>query len=295
MRWRHFSVTTPQDASEAVCAILQELFNGLSISSVQGGALHEAYLSETKDVDAAELALREALTRIPDELACPDRITVAADWVEEQDWAEAWKEHYHPIRVTERLVVVPPWLPWPDPDSPVEAHPDDILIRIDPGMAFGTGVHATSRLCMMAIQEYMPDGAAVLDFGCGSGILTITACKLGAARVLAMDNDPVCIKVTNENVAASGVAERCETRLAATISGTDGKWDIVVANILMPIVANEAANAASLIRPDGHYIISGFTDRSEEELGEAVQEAGLTVVKAYAEAEWRCWVTARNA
>ncbi|NLJ35023.1 MAG: 50S ribosomal protein L11 methyltransferase [candidate division WS1 bacterium] len=292
MRWRRFTVTVPHEASEAVSAILQELCGGLSIVSTEALTAHQAYVAENVSPEAVQTQLYDRLQSIPDELATPEQITVEADWVQEEDWAEAWKQHYQPIRVSERVVVVPSWRPWPDPDSATVAHPDDIVIRMDPGMAFGTGSHSTTRLCMIALERHMAPGARLIDFGCGSGILSITACKLGAEQVLAVDNDPVCVDVAGANLTVNSVAECCEVRLADSLEQIDrrGEWDVVVANIGPDIVAAAAGSAAKLLKPEGHYILSGFTERSENDIAAALAEVGMAVVDQLQEAEWRCWV-----
>lgn len=292
MRWRRFTVTVPPEASEAVSAILQGLCGGLSIVATASSIAHQAYVAEDADPEHVHAQLQERLQRIPPDLAPADQVLVEADWVAEEDWAEAWKEHYQPIRVTERLVVVPSWRLWPDPESATSAGPDDLVIRMDPGMAFGTGSHSTTRLCMIALERHMGPAATVVDFGCGSGILTITACKLGAEMVLAVDNDPVCMKVTGANLALNGVTERCQVRLGDNLTDIGGAWDLVLANIGPDTVAAQADNAAGLLKRDGRYILSGFTERSETEIAAALADAGMAVVDQLHEAEWRCWVAA---
>lgn len=292
MQWRRFVVTAPPPASEAICHIMQQLFGGLSVTETDDGFQHIGYISLEADHETAYQALVTALQRIPQELAAPQQIATSSDTVDEQDWAEAWKEHYRPIRVTERLVIVPPWRPWPDPDSEVKPGPDDIVIRIEPGMAFGTGCHATTRMCMKALEAYLEPGARVIDFGCGSGILTVTACELGAGEVLALDNDPVCVEVTARNLEQSGVAGRCRVQLAHSLASVDETPDLIVANVTAPVVVAEAGNAARLLGRNGYYVISGFTDRSRDEVAAGISAAGMVVVDSHDDGEWRCWVAA---
>ncbi len=295
MRWRRFSVTAPPQASDSVSAILQQLFGGLSIVNTQAGPLHQAYTSETADVEKAQAELEAGLRRIPPELVAATPVTLEADWVDEQDWAEAWKQHYRPLRVGKRLVILPSWLSWPDPVSPLQPRSDDIIIRIDPGMAFGTGAHATTRMCMAALEDHLRPGAEVIDFGCGSGILSVTACKLGAASVLAIDNDPVCLEVAAANLVGNAVAERCQVRLEESLEAIRGPRDLIAANITPEVVAEQAAKAARLLEPDGYYIISGFTDRSDNDVAEAIAAVKLEITDRYDQDEWRCWVTAKQA
>ncbi len=289
MRWRRFTVISPPQASEAVSAILQRLFGGLSIVDTPRGPRHDAYIAEVADWASAATMLADALTAIPPELAQPGEIDLRAEWVRDEDWAEAWKQHYSPMRVGQRLVIVPLWMEWPTAQAAIEARPDDLVVRIDPGMAFGTGAHSSTRLCMLGLAERVEPGSEVIDLGCGSGILTIAACKLGAARVLSIDNDPVCISATASNAAHNGVHERCLARIGDGLEGVEGTWDVIAANINADIVISQATHAASLLRPGGAYIISGFTGRSADAVGAGIEAAGFTIRARYDEGEWLCW------
>ncbi len=290
MRWRRFSVIGPPDASEAVCAIMQRIFGGLSVTPAPEGLRHDAYMAELADYASAADELAEALGAIPPELALPAELVLSADWVDDEDWAEAWKKHYQPMRVGQRLVVVPLWMPWPDPESALPATPDDITIRIDPGMAFGTGAHSSTRLCMIGLKERVRPGVEVIDLGCGSGILTITALKLGAADVLSIDNDPICISATASNAAHNGVDARCRARIGEGLADIEGRRDIIVANITADVVISQAPRAVELLKPGGCYIISGFTVRSAEAVAGALRQVGLSLVSQHSEAEWLGWV-----
>lgn len=290
MRWRRFSVICPPDASEAVCAIMQRIFGGLSVTPAPNGLRHDAYMAELADCASAADELAEGLGAIPPELALPTEMALSADWVEDEDWAEAWKKHYRPMRVGCRLVVVPLWMPWPDPQSAIAATPEDITIRIDPGMAFGTGAHSSTRLCMIGLEERVRHGAEVIDLGCGSGILTIAALKLGAANVLSIDNDPVCVSATASNAAHNRVDDRCRARIGEGLAGIDGRHDIIAANITADVVISQAPLAVELLRPGGCYIISGFTERSEDAVARALQDVDLSIVSRHKEGEWLGWV-----
>jgi ribosomal protein L11 methyltransferase len=138
--------------------------------------------------------------------------------LEEQDWADAWKQYYTIQRIGERAVVVPSWLEY-------EAQPGDLVLRLDPGMAFGTGLHPTTQLCVAALEHYVQPGGQVLDLGCGSGILAITAAKLGAGAVLALDTDSIAVDATRENVARNDVADRVHVAVGSLGGGEAlGHW-----------------------------------------------------------------------
>ncbi len=294
MRWRHFEVTGPEYASEIISALMHEIFEGTAITPGTGQFTHHAYVADTDDVCGTERRLRAALEMIPDDLVPAGNVHLQADWVEESDWAEAWKEYYHPVRIGRRLVVVPTWRPWPDPQSPVENRPDDLLIRIDPGMAFGTGNHPSTSMCMIALEDYLQPGARVIDVGCGSGILTITACKLGAQSVMAIDNDPVCVKVAADNTTANEVADQCRIRQLETPAGLDEIFDVYVSNINERVIRDHMSDAAEIVADDGSFIFSGFTERSGERVAEEMRETGLSLVESYSDGEWRCWVVRKS-
>lgn len=223
--------------------------------------------------------------------------------LQEEDWANAWKQHYTVLRVGERIVIVPSWL---------EHHPapDDVVLRLDPGMAFGTGLHPTTQLCLRLLERYVRPGQHVLDLGTGSGILAIAAARLGADAVLALDNDPVAVAVAAENVARNGVGERVTvaegslgagTRLGHWLSGDfgppeapapsaaapgPGPFDLIVANLIARALALLAADLAAALAPGAALISSGILDAREAEVRAAFDAAGLRLVERHAEGEW---------
>jgi len=199
--------------------------------------------------------------------------------VQEQDWAEAWKQHYHPIAIGQRLIIVPAWLESPDPTR--------ISIRMDPGMAFGTGTHPTTQLCLEMAETVLtgqePNASipprTVIDVGCGSGILSIGAIKLGAVRALGVDIDPQAVKVSLENAALNGVAEHYSAGTGSVAEIARGDFELrqaplVFANILAPILIRLFENGlAELVSRGGYLILSGIL---------AEQEAGvLTAASAH--------------
>lgn len=202
--------------------------------------------------------------------------------VHEIDWAETWKTHFPVLRVGRRLVVRPTW-------RRHRREPDDVVLALDPGMAFGTGLHPTTRLCLAAIESLADRGllanARVLDVGCGSGILAIAAVKLGARAALGVDTDPIAIEATSANAARNRLARRIEAREGSLPSG-DGPFDVVLANLIASVLVALAPLLRDEVRPGGALLASGiFVDR-EAEVGAAFAEAGLDVVGRSAEGEW---------
>jgi ribosomal protein L11 methyltransferase len=207
--------------------------------------------------------------------------------VQETDWAEAWKEHYHPIPIGRKLMIVPAWLENPQPER--------IAIRMDPGMAFGTGTHPTTQLCLELIEEVLADtggGSTVIDVGCGSGILGVAAIKLGASHVLGVDIDRLAVKVSRENAAANGVGERMETGEGSVKEVLGGNFsvrqaDIVLANILAPVLVRLFTDGlAGLVKDGGFLVLSGIIEHQAGEVLEAAQAHGLRLVDRRQIADW---------
>ena len=202
--------------------------------------------------------------------------------VHEADWAEAWKAHFPVMRIGRRIVIKPTW-------REHEPATGDVVLDLDPGMAFGTGLHPTTRLCLAGVEAAadrgLLDGARILDVGCGSGILAIAAAKLGGASVLGVDSDPIAIEATRANAARNGLAGRITARDGSLPSG-DGAHDVVLANLIASLLITLAAQLRDELRPGGVLLASGiFTDR-EAEVREAFDAAALEVTARTAEGDW---------
>jgi ribosomal protein L11 methyltransferase len=206
--------------------------------------------------------------------------------IADQNWMEAWKSRYRPIPIGRRLVIVPAWLEPPDPSR--------IPIRIDPGMAFGTGTHPTTQLCLELLELSTMDQppSAVIDVGCGSGILSIAALKLGVGFALAVDIDSESIKASRENAEANGVAGRLILGLGSSDEVRAGRFPfsqapLVLANILAPVLVRLFdAGMAELIAPGGAIILSGILDHQAQSVIEAGQKYGLSLLERNQIADW---------
>ncbi len=214
--------------------------------------------------------------------------------LQHRDWAEAWKEHFPVLRIGQRLVVAPTWREHTPADG-------EVVVRLDPGMAFGTGLHATTRLCMVALEGLVRPGDRVLDVGAGSGILSIAAALLGAGAVSAVDVDPICVQVTAENARLNGVADRV-TAAAGTLD-TGGAprvplvqetgYDLVLANILAEVIIDMAHDFTRVLRRGGRLVVSGILAEKAADVAEALEAEGLQLDDRLLENGWAALVASR--
>jgi ribosomal protein L11 methyltransferase len=200
--------------------------------------------------------------------------------VSDREWADAWKRYFSVHRIGRRVVIVPSWRRY-------RAQPDDIIIRLDPGMAFGTGLHPTTRLCTEALESAVQGGERALDLGCGSGILSIVAAKLGAKSVLAVDIEPIAAQVAQENVRRNRVARIVKVNEGTLDNARTGApFDLVVANISFRVLSTLQADLFEIVRPDGKAVLSGVLDERADELVDLWQEAGWRFDRREDDADW---------
>lgn len=202
--------------------------------------------------------------------------------LKEEDWAEAWKVHYRPLRVGKNLLVRPLWIE-------VDPEPNDIVISLDPGMAFGTGTHPTTQLCLEAIEDLTQPNHEILDLGCGSGILSIAAAKLGAQQIVGLDIDPIAVEATLENAEANDVADKivAEEGSLENIIASARQFDFIVVNILAKIILKMAENhLGDTVRPGGIAIFSGIIDTQVNDVEEALRKTGLQPYARRQQGDW---------
>jgi ribosomal protein L11 methyltransferase len=274
VRWLEVSVTAPADQAEAAGAVLlRAVPAGLVERPPRRGAVTlQVYLPAGGNPGALG-ALRRAVRR-----AAP-AARVAARVRDDQAWVRQWMARARPV-VAGRVVVVPSW--WRGRLPAGRA-----AVRLDPGLAFGSGEHATTRLCLHALDRYVTAGSTVIDVGTGSGVLAIVAARLGARRVVATDNDPVAVRVARANVAANGVAARVRVRVAGGLAGVRMRADLIVANLTAPAVAALAPSAARRLAPRGRLVVAGFTAAGVPGVARALRAAGLRVVAVARRRGWR--------
>ncbi len=204
--------------------------------------------------------------------------------IEDQDWMESWKKNYHPIPVGERLIIVPAWLESPDPGR--------VAVKIDPGMAFGTGTHPTTQLCLEMIDRYIEPGKPIIDVGCGSGILSIAALKLGASHALCVDVEKASVISTRKNALNNLVNEKIETGLGSVQEIRENKFTlhrapVVAVNIIAPIILQLfAAGLAELVEKPGKLLLSGILEGQSAEIEETAQKNGLNLIDKLQQEDW---------
>lgn len=219
-------------------------------------AVVKAYFSEEDNIDEILIYVKEKIDEIKDLGIDIGEGKVESEKMFEEDWANNWKKYYKPSRIGEKIVVKPIW-------EEYDAKDDDLVIELDPGMAFGTGEHETTRMCIQALEKYVKKDSTVFDVGCGSGILAIAAAKLGSKKAIGVDLDPVAVESAIENVNFNKL-DNIEILHGNLIDVIDGKADIVVANIIAEVICILTEDVSNVIKKDGLFITSGIIhDRVE--------------------------------
>ncbi len=277
-RWAEIAIAATGDAAqEAVGAVLTEVVGIAGYAATAQTVT--AYLPVDERLENTLLTLKAALTEVKRVHKIPgtsDEITVR--FVAEEDWATAWKQYFKPQKIGTRIVVKPTW-------EPYASAPGDVVIEIDPGMAFGTGLHATTRLCLAGLERFVVSGASVADVGTGSGILAVAAILLGAGSAVAVDNDPLAVRIAAENVALNGVSAQVNVYEAA--SPPAGQFDIVVANILAHVILALAEPLFVATKPGGVLITSGIlAGSSADQVAAGLTRAGFVSTEVVTEGEW---------
>ena len=293
-RWLEVSLLVNGELAEAVAEVLDRYAsNGVVCESGIGFANDEdeghaagpvkvsAFLPVDEYQEAKRQELAEALWHLGQIMPLPE---AAYRTIEDEDWMAAWKKNYHPIPIGKRLLILPAWIQQEDNSR--------VAVKIDPSMAFGTGTHPTTQLCLEMIEKYVQPGQTVIDVGCGSGILSIAALKLGAAHALGVDIDSASIRSTRENAAANEVTARMEVGLGSVGEVLAGQFSLknaplVLANILAPVIIRLFdGGLAELVAPGGLIALSGILDTQAQAVRAAAEAKGLVFVEQAQVADW---------
>ena len=309
MKWIEVRITTTAEASDAVCEMLTQIGAGGVViqdpddirreisrpnsldyadeeflESLGTDVIIKAYFDDGTGKEELKKLINEKLRFISEFLDVGKGFSGMCE-VDDEDWANAWRKHYKPFRLSEHIVVKPSW-------EVFDAESKDIVIELDPGMAFGTGTHETTKMCAMLIDKHINKEDYVMDIGCGTGILSIVAAKLGASEIVAVDIDEVAVKVTKENCRVNGTDDvvnvfRGTIRDIKNIPGIKKvKADLIVANIIADVIIDMSKDLCDYLKSDGIFITSGIIKERKQEVVEEYQKSGFYLVESMETGEW---------
>lgn len=302
-KWQELTVEVLREAEEAASNILIELGSqGVAIDDSAdylgrvgkyGEVFPEvkqvdtvkitAYYPEHVDIDAVEKEVAQRLSALSDFGVNAGDIHYDTQELAEQDWAENWKKYYEPTRISHDLTIVPSWTDY-------EAKTGEKIIRLDPGMAFGTGTHPTTKMSLFALEQVLRGGETVLDVGTGSGVLSIASSLLGVKSIYAYDLDEVAVRVAQENIDLNAGTENIHVATGNLLQGVDIQADVIVANILADILINMTEDAYRLVKDEGYLIMSGIISEKWEMVRESAEKAGFFLETHMIQGEWNACV-----
>lgn len=305
-QWLEIEIVTSSEAADAVTGILYNTgVQGVAIIDskdveekkqssdgfdwvevdfleIKNGAIVKAYYKEDEKFNEYLQYVKESVMNLEMFGLNKGEGKITVKKVNEEDWENNWKVYYKPTKVGKRIVVKPTW-------EEYEKSEDEVIIELDPGMAFGTGTHETTRLCMQALEKYVKSDSTVFDIGTGSGILAITAAKLNAKKVIGVDLDPVAVDAAKENVGLNNLSN-IEILYGNLMDVVDGKADIVVANILADIIKILAEDVKKFVVEGGCFIASGIILDRKDDVIEKLNECGFSIEEVNTDGEWCCIV-----
>lgn len=311
MSWTEVTVVTTPEAVEAVSGILYMTnVSGVSIEDPtlieesnratwlwdvldkdvedryrEEKGILKAYYPNDSDVENIVLEIHEGMERAK-EYVNVGNYSISHRIVEEEDWENSWKKYYKPVKVGKNILIKPVW-----EETPQNG---EIVIELDPGMAFGSGTHETTRMCLKLLEEYIKSDSSVLDIGTGSGILSIGAAKLGASDIKAVDIDSVAVKVAKENAKLNKVEDKIDISCGNLTEKISGKYDIVIANIIADAIITLSADASKFLKSDGIYITSGIIEHRIDDVKKALTENGFNIIHIERERDWAAIVCKKD-
>ncbi|WP_262173383.1 50S ribosomal protein L11 methyltransferase [Saccharococcus sp. Marseille-Q5394] len=304
MKWSEISIHTSHEATEAVANILHEAgASGVIIEdSEEPDRIHEDRFGEIYDLKKEDFPVEGVIVKaylpvnsflietVKEISESVNGLTeygldvglnqVQTNEVDEEDWATAWKKYYHPVKISGRFTIVPTWEVYEPVDS------DELIIELDPGMAFGTGTHPTTVMCLQALEKYVKKGDTVIDVGTGSGVLSIGAALLGASHVHALDLDEVAVQAAKENISLNKVEEVVEVTHGNLLDSVNEPASIIVANILAEVIMTFSGDAYTILPEDGLFIVSGIIAQKRDLVKDDLQSKGFEIIESVLMEEW---------
>lgn len=291
MRWVEVSIQALPASVDAVSNVLIDAgCGGTVVGPTFAAADAESsrvtgYLPIDDRLEDRLTSIRNRIADFPDYGLPLESDEVRITWVQDEEWATAWKKHFKPVHVG-RIVIKPTW-------EDYEAKPDEIIVEIDPGMAFGTGYHQTTQLCLLALQERIEGGETVLDMGTGSGVIAIAAAQLGARRVVGLDIDSVAVEAAHANVVHAELEDTVQVHRADTPLAFDGAADLIAANILASILLDMADALKEKLRLGGILISSGIIAERADDVRDAYEAIGLRTIETKQDGDWIALISQR--
>ncbi|MDR5657972.1 50S ribosomal protein L11 methyltransferase [Serpentinicella sp. ANB-PHB4] len=309
MKWIEVSIKTTTEAVEAVSNILYDAGvtgvvivdpHDLTVSNTSNhtwdyidesiynleyeGAVIKGYLSQSSDLNDKIKLIEDLVNLLPSyglDIGIGEVTTLVVD---EEEWATAWKQYYKTTKISKNIVIKPSW-------EEYENLPNELVIELDPGMAFGTGTHETTIMCTQELEKHIKERSTVFDIGCGSGILSVAAAKLGAEKVIAVDLDEVAVNVTKENIQKNSVGNQVTVRHGDLMSVVDEKADIIVANIIADIIIILSKDIKPYLNQEGIFIASGIILDKLQDVKKALTTNGFDILDIKTKGEWAAIVS----
>ena len=312
MKWFEIAIHTTNEAVEPVSNILHEAgASGVVIEdplelvkereNVFGeiyqlnpadypdeGVMVKAYMPVTSFLAETIEAIRDSINNLTSYDIDLGQNAVSISEVHEEEWATAWKKYYHPVKISERFTIVPTWEEY----EPVSS--DELIIELDPGMAFGTGTHPTTVMCIQALERTVQKDDLVVDVGTGSGVLSIASALLGAKHIQALDLDEVAVESAKMNIKLNKVQDRIDVSQGNLLDGVDQQADVVVANILAEVIMRFTDDVAKVVKPGGYFIASGIIQPKKEDVKNAIISSGFTIDETIQMEDWVALIAKRN-
>lgn len=281
-------IEDPYDLVQARSTSLGEVHDLNPNSYPRTGVYVKGYLADDEHLDKKLTEIRHIIEQLHDPEIDFGEKTIHIAVVYEEDWANAWKQYYKPVTISNNITITPSW------EHYERAHSNEKVITLDPGMAFGTGTHQTTALCIKAIEKYMQREDHVIDVGTGTGILSIVAALLGAKEVRAFDLDPVAVKSAKENIVLNGVDKKVSIQQNNLLNDITGQADLIVANLLADIIMDLAKDLPRVLKEDGYVIVSGIIERQRPKVESHLLTYGLIIEERFVQDDWLALVAKRK-